>query len=69
MGKHKLNQQRTVVNKPAALFFRLPSSVCKWGEALLDQQMWCWGYLFPYPSSLAYTTIHYTALKVLLSIP
>jgi hypothetical protein len=43
MGKHKLNQQRTGVNKPAAPFFRLPSSVRKWGEALLDQQMWCWG--------------------------
>jgi len=42
MGKQR-RQKHAARTTSAALAFRLPKAVEKQGEALLDQQMWCWG--------------------------
>src|SRR5687768_12975270 len=43
MKKQRRQQEHTAITAPAAPAFRLPKALEKQGEALLEQQMWCWG--------------------------
>jgi hypothetical protein len=43
MRKQRRQQEHAAITSPTAPAFRLPKAVEKRGEALLDQQMWCWG--------------------------
>lgn len=43
MKKQRRQKKHAVVTPPTVPAFRLPKALEKWGEALLEQQMWCWG--------------------------